>query len=226
VNARTWTGFRTVLWRDLLLAFRQRSQLANPVLFFVVVTSLFPLAISPNADTLRLIAPGVIWVAALLATLLSLENLFRSDFDDGSLEQLLVSGQPLGLMVLAKVAAHWLTTAVPLIVCSPLLALMLHIPVEATPVLVMTLLLGTPVLSLVGAIGVGLTVGLRRGGALLSLLVLPLYIPVLIFGANAVDVASAGLDVTGQLYILGAMLALALTLAPLAAAACLRITVN
>lgn len=226
MNARTWTGFRTVLWRDLLLAFRQRSQLANPVLFFVVVTSLFPLAISPNADTLRLIAPGVIWVAALLATLLSLENLFRSDFDDGSLEQLLVSGQPLGLMVLAKVAAHWLTTAVPLIVCSPLLALMLHIPVEATPVLVMTLLLGTPVLSLVGAIGVGLTVGLRRGGALLSLLVLPLYIPVLIFGANAVDVASAGLDVTGQLYILGAMLALALTLAPLAAAACLRITVN
>ena len=226
MNARTWTGFRTVLWRDLLLAFRQRSQLANPVLFFVVVTSLFPLAISPNADTLRLIAPGVIWVAALLATLLSLENLFRSDFDDGSLEQLLVSGQPLGLMVLAKVAAHWLTTAVPLIVCSPLLALMLHIPVEATPVLVMTLLLGTPVLSLVGAIGVGLTVGLRRGGALLSLMVLPLYITVLILGANAVDVASAGLDVTGQLYILGAMLALALTLAPLAAAACLRITVN
>ena len=226
MSARTWTGFRTVLWRDLLLAFRQRSQLANPVLFFVVVTSLFPLAISPNADTLRLIAPGVIWVAALLATLLSLDNLFRSDFDDGSLEQLLVSGQPLGLMVLAKVAAHWLTTGVPLIVCSPLLALMLHIPLEATPVMVMTLLLGTPVLSLVGAIGVGLTVGLRRGGALLSLLVLPLYIPVLIFGANAVDAASAGLNVTGQLYILGAMLALALTFAPLAAAACLRITVN
>ena len=226
MSARTWSGFRTVLWRDLLLAFRQRSQLANPVLFFVVVTSLFPLAISPNADTLRLIAPGVIWVSALLATLLSLDNLFRSDFDDGSLEQLLVSGQPLALMVLAKVAAHWLTTGVPLILCSPLLALMLHIPVEATPTLFMTLLLGTPVLSLVGAIGVGLTVGLRRGGALLSLLVLPLYIPVLIFGANAVDAASAGLDVTGQLYILGAMLALSLTLAPLAAAACLRITVN
>lgn len=219
-------AFLSLLRRDLLLAFRHRSQTANPVLFFIIVVSLFPLGVSPETTTLQLIAPGVIWVAALLASLLSLESLFRSDFDDGSLEQLLVSPQPAALLVLAKVIAHWLSTGLPLILVSPLLSLLLAMPVRATWVLIATLSLGTPIMSLVGAIGVALTVGLRRGGALLSLLVLPLYIPVLIFGAHAVDAAATGLEVTGQLYFLGALLMLALSLAPVTAAACLRITVH
>ena len=224
-NATT-DAFRGLLRRDLLLAFRHRSQIANPVLFFVIVVSLFPLGVSPQSHTLQLIAPGVIWVSALLATLLSLDSLFRSDFDDGSLELLIVSPHPTTVLVLAKIVAHWITTGLPLIVVAPVLGVLLSLPTSALPTLIATLVLGTPVLSLVGAIGVALTVGLRRGGALLSLLVLPLYIPVLIFAAHAVDAAASGLPVTGQLYFLASLFVLALSLCPLAAAACLRISVN
>lgn len=219
-------AFVAVLRRELLLAFRHRSQLANPLLFFTMVVSLFPLGIGPETTLLRTIAPGVLWVAALLAVMLSLENMFRTDFEDGTLEQLLLSPHPLSLLVLAKVVAHWLVTGLPLILLSPLLAVLLHMDPAVLPVLLLTLLLGTPVLNLVGAIGVALIVGLRRGGVLLSLLVLPLYIPVLIFAAGAVANAAAGLAVTGQLAILGAQLALSLALAPLATAAALRVSLG
>ncbi len=225
-STRLLPAFVMLVRRDLLLASRHRSELANPLLFFVLVVSLFPLGVSPDSTFLNTLAPGVIWVAALLATLLALDNLFRSDFDDGSLEQLLVSPHPTTVLVLAKVLAHWLLTGLPLLVVAPVLGLLLSMPAAALGTLMATLALGTPTLSLVGAIGVALTVGLRRGGALLSLLVLPLYIPVLIFGANAVDAAAAGLPATGQLYVLGALLALAAALAPRAAAAALRISVN
>lgn len=222
----TLKAFTAVLRRDLLLAFRHRAELANPLLFFVIVVSLFPLGITPESAILARIAPGVIWVAALLAALLSLDGLFRSDFEDGSLEQMLLSPHPVSLLVLAKVLAHWLVTGLPLILISPMLGMFMFLPGHATLTLMQTLALGTPVLSLVGAIGMALTVGLRRGGVLLSLLVLPLYIPVLIFGANAVETAAAGLAIAGQLYFLGAVLALSLTLAPVAAAAALRISLN
>lgn len=219
-------AFAAVLRRDLLLAVRDRSDLVNPLLFFVVACTLFALGVSPRAELLATMAPGVIWVAALLATLLSLDRLFRSDFEDGTLEQLLMSRHPTVVLVLAKVAAHWLTTGLPLLALSPLLGLILALPRDAYATLAASLALGTPVLSLVGGIGVALTVGLRRGGALLSLLVLPLYIPVLIFAAGAVGAAALGLPAAGQLYMLGAFLALALTLAPLATAAALRISIS
>jgi heme exporter protein B len=222
-TGRAWLG---VLRRDLQLAFRRRSELLNPVLFFVLVVSLFPLGIGPGPQTLALIAPGVIWVAALLATLLAMERLFRADFEDGSLEQLLLSPHPPALLALAKVLAHWLTTGLPLLLASPLLAVLLHLPAEAGGALLLSLLLGTPALSLIGAIGVALTVSLRRGGVLLTLLVLPLYVPVLIFGTAAVAAAATGLPYTGQLALLGAILVLALTLAPLAIAAGLRINLS
>ncbi|MDH5181398.1 MAG: heme exporter protein CcmB [Gammaproteobacteria bacterium] len=215
-----------MLKRDLTLAYRTRSEVVNPLLFFIIVISLFPLAVSPDPNILRKLAPGVIWVAALLATLLSLDSLFRSDFDDGALDQLLLSVHPTPVLVLAKVLAHWMVTGIPLLLLSPLLAVLLHLPTDAIGVLLATLALGSPVLSLVGAIGVALTVGLRRGGVLLSLLILPLYIPVLIFAANAVGNAAAGLIITGQLYFLAALLVLSLTLAPVAAAAALRISLR
>lgn len=223
---RLSTAFFSLLRRDLLLAYRHRAQLANPLLFFTIVVSLFPLGLSPEAALLRTIAPGVIWVAALLAAMLSLESIFRSDFDDGSLEQLLLSPHPLSLLMLAKVIAHWLVTGLPLLVLAPLLGVLLRMEGAAMGPLIYTLALGTPVLSLVGAIGVALTVGLRRGGVLLSLLVLPLYIPVLIFAANAVGNAGAGLDISGQLAFLGALLALSVAMAPLATAAALRISLS
>ncbi len=169
---------------------------------------------------------GVVWVAALLAALLTLDSIFRSDFEDGTLEQLLLSAQPLSVMVLAKVVAHWLVTGLPLLLVAPLLAMLLGMKSEAMGTLMLSLLLGTPVLSLIGAIGVALTVGLRRAGVILSLLVLPLYVPVLIFGAAAVDAAASGLPVAGQLYILAAFLAMALSLAPVAAASALRISLS
>jgi heme exporter protein B len=200
--------------------------MANPLLFFVIVVTLFPMGISPETKILEAIAPGIIWVAALLAAMLSLDTLFRSDFEDGALEQILLSPHPAAVLVLAKVLAHWLVTGLPLILVAPLLGVLLALPGEAMWVLVATLALGTPVLSLVGAIGTALTVGLRRGGVLLSLLVLPLYIPVLIFGANAVGTAADGLPVIGQLYFLGALLVLSLTLAPLAIGAALRISLS
>lgn len=216
--------FLGVLRRDLLIGAQKPGEVLNPVLFFILVISLFPLGLGPSPKTLAEIAPGAIWVAALLATLLSMERLFRSDFEDGSLEQLLLSPQPLTLLVLAKTLAHWLLSGLPLILVSPLLGVLLHLPAEALAALPLSLLLGTPSLSLMGAIGVALTVGLRRGGVLLALLVLPLYIPTLIFGTAAVAAAAAGLPSSGQLALLGAILALALALGPLAIAAGLRIS--
>ncbi len=220
------TAYMMLLRRDVALAYRHRSELANPPLFFVLVVSLLPLGIGPNTALLSKIAPGLVWVVALLATLLSLDNIFRSDFEDGALELLLVSPQPMAVLVLAKVTAHWLAAGLPLLVLAPPLAMMLYLPIEALPTLIATLALGTPVLSLIGAIGVALTVGLRRGGMLLALLVLPLYVPVLIFATSAVDAAAGGLDVSGQLAIMGAMLILGVILAPLAAAGALRISMS
>jgi heme exporter protein B len=223
-------GIMTVLGalirRDLLLALRRRAQALNPLVFFVIVVTLFPLGLGPEPNLLQKLAPGVLWVAALLSAMLSLESMFHSDFEDGSLEQLLLVPQPVFIIVLAKALTHWLLSGLPLLLLAPLLALWLHLPNEAVRVLLITLVLGTPVLSLIGAIGVALTVGLRRGGVLLSLLVLPLYIPVLIMGAGAVDGAAAGLSVGAQLSILGALLAFAVTLAPWAAAAALRISME
>ncbi len=219
-------AFYYLLIRDLRLAFRSRHELANPLIFFVLVVTLFPLAVTPSEDSLRVMAPGVIWVSALLSVLLSLDRLFKQDYEDGSLDQLMLSPNPLVILVLAKVSAHWLLTGLPLVLIAPLLGLFMYVPDEALGVLVLSLLLGTPVLSLVGAIGVSLTVAVNRGGVLLSLIILPLYIPVLIFGANAVDVAGDGLSVRGQMLFLGAMLALALSLAPLATAVALRITAS
>jgi len=218
--------FYILLKRDLTLAYRHRAELANPLLFFIIVISLFPLGISPESTALQGIAPGVIWVAALLAAMLSLDSLFRSDFEDGTLEQIALSAHSLPILVLAKVLAHWLVTGLPLILLAPFLGILLFLPDTAMLTLIATLALGTPVLSLVGAIGVALTVGLRRGGVLLSLLVLPLYIPVLIFAAGAVNNAAMGFPVAGQLYFLGALLSLSLTLAPLAAASALRISLS
>ncbi len=219
-------AFVSMLQRDLVLAVHNRGELINPLLFYVIVAMLFPLGVTSDPKTLATMAAGVLWIAALLATLLSLDNLFRSDFDDGSLELIMLSPHPAVVLVLAKVLAHWLVTGLPLLIATPLLAVLMAVPDEARATLWLTLALGTPVLSLVGAIGVALTVGLRRGGALLSLLVLPLYVPVLIFGANAAGASAAGLPVTGQLYMLGAFLVLALSLAPLATAAALRISID
>lgn len=219
-------AFFVLMQRDLILAFRRRAEIANPLLFFVIVTTLFPLGVGAEPKLLQAMAPGVIWVAALLATMLSLDGIFRSDFEDGSLEQMLLSAHPVSLLVLAKVVAHWLVTGLPLLLVAPLLAVLLGLPGSAMGILLFTLLLGTPVLSLIGAIGVALTVALRRGGILLSLLVLPLYVPVLIFASSAVEAAVAGFPATAQLFMLAAMFVLALVLAPLPAAMALRISVS
>ncbi len=225
-SASLGKAFISLLRRDLMLTYRNRAQMLNPLLFFVIVVSLFPLGLDPQPELLRTIAPGVIWVAALLASMLSLENMFRSDFDDGSLEQLLLTPHPLPLLVLAKILAHWLVSGLPLILLAPVLGMLLNLDNSSMLPLLATLALGTPILSLIGSIGVALTVGLRGGGVLLSLLILPLYIPVLIFAANAVGNAGAGMDITGQLAFLGSLLALGLALAPLATAAALRISLN
>jgi len=219
-------AFSLLLKRDLTLAIRHRAEMINPLLFFVLVTSLFPLGIGADPKLLQAVGPGVIWVAALLAALLSLEGIFRSDFEDGTLEQFLLSSHPVSVLVLAKVLAHWLITGLPLLVISPLLGVLLGLPGDAIVILLVTLTLGTPVLSLIGAVGVALTVGLRKGGMLLSLLVLPLYVPLLIFAANAVDTAAAGLPVTAHLSLISALLVLALSLSPLATAAALRISLS
>ena len=219
-------AFMILIRRDLMLAVRHRAEMANPLLFFILVTSLFPLGIGASPNLLQAIAPGVIWVAALLAALLSIENVFRSDFEDGSLEQYLLSSHPVSILVLAKIIAHWLITGLPLLLISPLLGILLGLPGEAIKVLFITLLLGTPVLSLIGAIGVALTVGLRKGGMILSLLVLPLYIPLLIFASSAVDSAAAGLPVTAHLSLITALLVLSLSLSPFATAAALRVSLS
>ena len=218
--------FATVLKRDLTLAYRRRQDLVNPMIFFVIVVSLFPLGVSPEKTFLQDSGAGVVWVAALLATLLSLDSLFSSDYEDGSLEQLILTPQPLFLIVLAKILSHWLVTGVPLLILSPMLGVMMHLEFETIKVLMLTLLLGTPVLSLIGAIGAALTVGLKSGGVLISLLILPLYIPILIFGTGTVQAASNMLPIDGYIALMGAIFALSLTLSPIAAAAALKISLS
>ncbi|ESS72988.1 heme exporter protein B [Methyloglobulus morosus KoM1] len=219
-------AFTAIVRRDLVLALRRRSECANPVLFFILVITLFPLGIGAQPKLLQAIAPGIIWVSALLATMLSLDSLFRSDFDDGSLEQILLSPYPTSILVLGKITAHWLTTGLPLLIVAPLLAVFLGLPNQSLSILLLTLALGTPILSLIGAVGVALTVGLRRGGMILSLLVLPLYVPVLIFASNAVEMAGSGLPVAAQINILVSMLLMALVLAPWPTAAALKMSIN
>lgn len=215
-----------LLRRQLLLAVRRPIDIANPLLFFAMVVALFPLGLGPAPDKLAAIAPGVLWITALLSNLLTSDTVFRSDFDDGSLEQLLLAPQPLFLSVLAYIGAHWLTNGLLLAAVSPMFALMLNLPVAALGTLAISLLLGTGVLSLIGGIGAALTVGLKRGGMLISLLILPLYMPVLIFGGAAVQAAATGIPAGPYLAILGAMLCLAIALAPLAMAAGLRISID
>ncbi len=220
------TAFFAVVRRDLILAFRRRAEIANPVFFFILVVTLFPLGVGANTKLLQAMAPGVIWVSALLAVMLSLDSLFRSDFDDGSLEQMLLSSHPLTILVLGKIIAHWLVTGLPLLIIAPLLAVFLGLPEQALGTLLITLVLATPVLSLIGSIGVSLTVGLRRGGMILSLLVLPLYVPVLIFASNAVEMAGNGQAVDAQINILIAILFMSVVLAPLPAASALKMSVS
>jgi heme exporter protein B len=217
----------TLLWivrRDVTLAWRRRTDLFTTLIFFVIVIALFPLGIGPELDTLRLIAPGVMWVGALLASMLALEQLFSADHRDGSLEQLLLTPQPLGVIVLGKVIAHWLITGLPLVVLAPVLGLQYDMSAESLKIMVVALLLGTPTLSLLGAIGAALTLGLRTGGILVALLVLPLYIPVLIFGAGAVEATASGLGGQAHLSMLGAILLVALLATPIATSAALRIS--
>ena len=220
------TALGMVLRRELLLAYRHRGEWLNPLLFFVLVVSLFPLAVSPDGAVLRVLAHGVLWVVALLACMLSLERLFHADLETGVMEQVLLSPRPTSLLILGKVLGHWLCTSLPLVLCAPVLALLLHLPSEAMLPLLVSLLLGTPTLSLLGAIGQALTVGLPQGGLLLPLLVLPWFAPVLIFGAGAVVAASHGLPFYGHYALLLAMLVMALLLAPWAIVAALKLSVG
>lgn len=217
---------RYIVSRDVLLAMRRRADVATTLFFFVIVASLFPLGVGPEPKLLRAMAPGILWVAALLASMLSLGRLFAADYLDGSLEQLVLAPDPLAVVVIGKVLAHWLVSGLPLVLISPVIALQFDLPAEAIATLLLALLLGTPLLSLIGAIGAALTVGVRGGGVLVSLLVLPLYVPVLIFGAGAVDASASGLDAAGHLSILGALLLLGMALAPWATSAALRISLE
>lgn len=221
-----FAGFIASFRRDLLIAARHRGELANPLVFFLIAVTLIPLGVSPEKNTLALLAPGIVWVMALLATLLSLDGLFRSDYEDGSLEQMLISPQSLYFTVMAKVLVHWLVSGLPVTLLAPLLGLMLSLPVDGYWPLLVSLALGTASMSLIGAVGAALTVSLRKGGLLLSLIVMPLYIPVLIFGASAVQTAIQGGAIGMQIAVLGALLALALVLAPIAAMGALRISTN
>lgn len=216
----------SMLRRDLTLALRRRSDVLTTLIFFVIVVSLFPLGVGPEREMLRAIAPGVIWVAALLASMLALGRLFSSDYLDGTLEQMLLSPRSLPVLVLGKITAHWLSTGLPLVLLSPILALQFDLSADAVGVLLLTLLIGTPLLSLIGAIGAALTVGLRGGGALVALLVLPLYIPVLIFGAGAVEASAAGLGAQAHLSVMGALLILCGVFTPWVIAAALRISLE
>lgn len=217
---------RLVIARDLRLAVRHWDQVMQPLIFFAIITTLFPLAISPALDELRRIAPGVVWVAAMLASLLALESLFRPDVEDGTMEQWVLSGQSLSLLLLAKVVTHWLLTGLPLVLMSPFVATALGMPPSAWPVLMATLALGTGSLSMLGGVGAALTVSVRRGSVLLALLVLPLEMPVLIFGARAVDLAMQGEAVAGPLNLLAAVLLLFVSLGPFAMAAAMRVSVE
>ncbi|MAN52245.1 MULTISPECIES: heme exporter protein CcmB [unclassified Marinimicrobium] len=226
MSTEAGSAFVATLKRDLLLAGRHPGDWINPLVFFLIAITLVPLGVGPEAALLAVLAPGILWVMALLATLLSLDGLFRSDFDDGALEQCLVSPSLLYLTVLAKVLAHWLVTGLPLTLMSPLLGLMLALPEGGYGVLCLSLMIGTITMSLIGSVGAALTVSLRRGGLLLSLIVMPLYVPVLIFGASAVNDAALGNQVGVALAVLGTFGAMAAVLAPFAAAAALRICVD
>ncbi len=218
--------FRTILVRELTLGLRRKADMLMTLFFCVIVASMFPLAVGPETELLRTMGPGIIWVAALLASLLSLERLFGGDYADGTLEQMVISSHPLAMIVFAKVVAHWLLAGLPLVLISPLLALQYGLDGDEGLILVATLLIGTPILSLLGAVGAALTLGLRGGGVLISLLVLPLFVPVLIFGSAAVDDAAAGLSIEGHFSLLGAMLIAALILTPWAIASALRISIE
>jgi len=223
-NPSLWQGFTAVVKRDLLLAFKRPGDMLNPLFFFAMVSTLFPLAIGPAGEQLRALGPGVVWVAALLSVLLSLNSLYLSDLEDGSLDQLILSPQPLPLIALGKTVAHWLVSGLPLVLVSPLIAITYRMPAETMGVMIVTLSLGTISLSLLGSVGAALTVGLNRGSALLSLLVLPLAMPVLIFGARTVALAAAGDAVSAGVYFLAAYCMLAMSFAPFAAAAALKIS--
>ena len=219
-------AFLAVLRRDVLLAMRRKSDVVMTLFFFIMVASLFPLAIGPETALLRTIAPGVLWVAALLASLLSLPRMFESDFADGTLEQLALAPAPLALIALAKILAHWLAACVPLVLLAPVLALQFGLDTRAIAMLCLSLVLGTPLLSLLGSMGAALTLGVRGGGVLVALLLMPLYVPVLIFGAGVVDADAAGTGAAANLSLLGAMLAASLFLAPLGTASALRIALE
>ncbi|TKR53504.1 heme exporter protein CcmB [Allopusillimonas ginsengisoli] len=217
---------RGVIHRDLRLAMRRKTDVLTPLFFFAIVVSLFPLGIGSERDTLRQIAPGILWVSALLASMLSLNRLFEQDYADGTLEQMALSPAPLGIPVLGKIIAYWLLTGFPLTLLAPLLAMQFDLPTPSLLILVASLAIGTPVLSFIGAIGASLTLGLRGGSALVALLVLPLYVPVLIFGAGSVDAAAAGIGVTANLSLLGAVLVLTGFFAPWATTLALRIALE
>jgi len=222
-----WRAFTCILARDLRLAMRRRTDVLTTLFFFLIVTSLFPLGVGTEKQILRALGPGVVWVAALLASMLALERLFAADQEDGTLEQILLTPQPLSVLVLAKVASHWLLTGLPLALIAPLIALQYQLPETPRMAMMLSLLVGTPILSLIGAIGAALTLGLRGGGILLSLLILPLYVPVLVYGAGAVTVSAIDFGDTRPYFsLLGAFLLLALIFSPLAAAAALRISLE
>lgn len=220
------TGFLAVLRREWQVALRRKGDVLNVLVFFVVVASLFPLGVGPEPNQLRAMAAGVVWIAALLAALLSLPRLFAADHVDGTLEQMLVAPQPLAIIVLAKIAAHWLTTGLPLAVAAPLIGLQYDLPADVLAILLASLLIGTPVLSLLGAAGAALTLGVRGGGALLGLLVLPLFVPVLVFGAGAVTASLIGINPSAHLSLLGAFLAVSSIVGPWAACAALRVALD
>ena len=219
-------AFFAIIHRDLLLIMRRKSEVLTALFFFVVVTSLFPLGIGADGALLRKIAPGVLWVAALLSTLLGLQRMFAADYLDGALEQLILTPQSLVLLVSGKIAAHWLVSGLPLVLLAPIIGIQFDLDASSLYVLMASLLLGTPVLSLLGSIGAALTLGVRGGSVLMSLLILPLYVPVLIFGAGAVYANSVGLDITGHFSLLGALLILALAFVPWVSAAALKIAIE
>lgn len=221
-----WQLMRVVLARDLRLAWRHWDQVLQPLLFFVVIVTLFPLAISPELSELRRIAPGVLWVAAMLASLLAAESLFRADVDDGILEQWVLSGQPLPWLLFCKTLGHWLLSGLPLVIVAPVVAVALGVPSDVWPVMLVTLALGTGVLSMTGGIGAALTVGLRRGNMLMALLVLPLEMPILIFGARAMDMAMHAEPALGAVSLIAAVLLLTAAFAPFAMAAAVRISIE
>jgi heme exporter protein B len=221
-----YEAFISLLRKELLLALRQKTDMVTVLFFFLIVSSLFPFAVGPELNTLKIIGPGVIWVGALLCSLLALHRVFETDFNDGSLEHLVLSGEPLTLLVIAKIIAHWLITGLPVVIVAPLIGLQFGLSAGSLSLLLGTLLLGTPVLSLIGSIGAALTLGVRGGAALTSILILPFYVPILIFGAGAVVADLQGLSIEGHLSILIAMLCLSVALAPLAIASAIKIALE